>query len=79
VSDWYRPDAYAKTPANALDPQGPESSFDPQEPSSPKRVTRGGSFLCSDNYCLGYRPSARMKSSPDTGLFHTGFRCALSP
>lgn len=79
VSDWYRPDAYAQTPANALDPQGPESSYDPQEPSAPKRVTRGGSFLCSDNYCLGYRPSARMKSSPDTGLFHTGFRCAQSP
>jgi sulfatase modifying factor 1 len=79
VADWYRPDTYAKRPAGALDPRGPSSSLDPSEPESPKRVTRGGSFLCSDTYCIGYRPSARMKSSPDTGLFHTGFRCALSP
>ena len=35
---------------------------------------RGGSFLCNDAYCSGYRLSARMKSSPDTGLQHTGFR-----
>jgi formylglycine-generating enzyme required for sulfatase activity len=79
TADWYRPDAYSRTPADALDPKGPADSFDPQEPGVAKRVTRGGSFLCSDNYCIGYRPSARMKSSPDTGLFHTGFRCALDP
>lgn len=42
----------------------------------PKRVMRGGSFLCSDVYCLGYLPGTRMKSSPDTSLCHTGFRCA---
>ena len=35
---------------------------------------RGGSYLCSDLYCMGYRPSARMKASPDTGLSHSGFR-----
>ena len=40
-----------------------------------KRVMRGGSYLCSDLCCTGYRPSARMKSSPGTGLSHTGFRC----
>ncbi len=79
VSDWYRPDTYAKTSSDALDPQGPEVSFDPQEPNAPKRVTRGGSFLCSDNYCIGYRPSARMKTSPDTSLQHTGFRCVVTP
>jgi len=79
TADWYRPDTYVKTPDAALDPKGPPSSLDPQEPEAPKRVTRGGSFLCSDNYCIGYRPSARMKSSPDTGLFHTGFRCAMTP
>jgi formylglycine-generating enzyme required for sulfatase activity len=39
---------------------------------------RGGSFLCSDEYCLGYLPGTRMKSSPDTSLCHTGFRCALT-
>ena len=80
VGDWYRPDTYAKRASKlVVDPTGPDSSFDPQEPSAPKRVNRGGSFLCSDNYCIGYRPSARMKSSPDTGLFHTGFRCVVTP
>lgn len=79
VSDWYRADTYSKRSAVTLDPFGPDSSYDPQEPHAPKRVNRGGSFLCSDNYCLGYRPSARMKSSPDTGLFHTGFRCVMTP
>ena len=48
---------------------------DPQEPNLQKRVMRGGSYLCNEAYCSGYRPSARMKSSPDTGLSHTGFRC----
>jgi formylglycine-generating enzyme len=79
VSDWYRPDTYAQRRGVTVDPAGPASSFDPQEPYAPKRVNRGGSFLCSDNYCIGYRPSARMKSSPDTGLFHTGFRCVATP
>lgn len=73
--DWYRPDYYSESPPD--NPPGPDTSYDPDEPMTPKRVMRGGSFLCSDNYCRGYRPSARMKSSPDTGLFHTGFRCVV--
>lgn len=77
VADWYRPDYYAKSPA--ANPTGPSSSFDPEEPGMPKRVLRGGSFLCSDEYCIGYQPGIRSKSSPDTGLQHTGFRCAKSP
>ncbi len=40
-----------------------------------RKVIRGGSFLCNESYCSGYRVSARMSSSPDTGLEHTGFRC----
>ena len=77
VNDWYRSDSYINDATNniTLDPQGPASSYDPQEPYIAKRVTRGGSFLCSDQYCSGYRPSARMKTSPDTSLIHTGFRC----
>jgi len=74
-ADWYRSDAYALREDGARDPQGPADSFDPQEPWAAKRVTRGGSFLCSDVYCIGYRPSARMKTTPDTSLQHTGFRC----
>jgi len=40
-----------------------------------QKVVRGGSFLCSESYCTGYRISARMSSTPDSGLEHTGFRC----
>lgn len=78
--DWYRPDTYAETAKTvvALNPQGPASSFDPDEPYMPKRIQRGGSFLCSDHFCTSYRPSARMKTSPDTGMSHTGFRCVRS-
>jgi len=72
--DWYRPDAYDATRV-VTDPHGPASGFDPREPDVPKRVMRGGSFLCSDVYCRGYLPGTRMKSSPDTSLCHTGFRC----
>jgi formylglycine-generating enzyme len=74
--DWYLPDYYAKSATR--NPQGPDTSFDPNEPGVPKRVQRGGSYLCSDLYCMGYRPSARMKASPDTGLSHSGFRCVRS-
>jgi len=60
-------------------PRGPEQSFDPDEPYATKRVTRGGSFLCNDGYCRGYRPAARMKTTADTSLQHTGFRCVVTP
>lgn len=71
--DWYRPDYYEF--ASQRNPFGPSSSFDPQEPTIPKRVQRGGSFMCSDTYCIGYRVSARMKGEPKNGTFHCGFRC----
>ncbi|MCY4298737.1 MAG: formylglycine-generating enzyme family protein [Flavobacteriaceae bacterium] len=73
--DWYAYDYYSKlSKQNAVNPQGPEISYDPTMPYVQQRVLRGGSFLCNDTYCSGYRVSARMKSSPDTGLQHTGFR-----
>jgi len=59
----------------ANNPKGPSKSYDPDEPLVPKRVMRGGSFLCSDAYCSGYRVSARMKTSADSGMEHLGFRC----
>ncbi len=65
--------------ADCTNPQGPAASFDPQEPFAIKRVQRGGSFLCHPSYCKGYRIKARMKTSPDTSLNHTGFRCVMSP
>ncbi|MGB1242823.1 MAG: formylglycine-generating enzyme family protein [Chitinophagales bacterium] len=74
--DWYHADYYACKVENELidNPQGPNLSFDPFIPNSSQKVIRGGSFLCNDSYCSGYRVAARMKSSPDTGLEHTGFR-----
>ena len=76
--DRYRPDAYGDGSKVAQNPQGPATSHDPDEPGIEKRVMRGGSFLCSDAYCLGYQPGTRMKSSPDTSFCHTGFRCVRS-
>ncbi|MFT7588820.1 MAG: sulfatase modifying factor 1 [Limisphaerales bacterium] len=75
-SDWYNSIYYNNSELD--NPQGPDSSFDPAEPNVPKKVMRGGSFLCSESYCAGYRVTARMKSSRDSGHLHTGFRCARS-
>jgi formylglycine-generating enzyme required for sulfatase activity len=80
-SDWYRPDAYRLVPPGVVtaNPTGPDAAFDPAEPYQPRRVTRGGSFLCSPNYCSNYRPSARRGTAPDSGMSHLGFRCVLTP
>lgn len=72
-ADWYRPDTYLQSPRR--NPQGPDDSYDPNEPGMPKKVQRGGSFMCSEEYCTGYRVSARMKGDLESGAFHCGFRC----
>ena len=41
-----------------------------------RRVIKGGSFLCADNYCHRFRPSALMGQTLDTATCHMGFRCA---
>ena len=75
-SDWYDANYYQSFGNSvSLNPKGPAKSNDPMDPYTPKRSLRGGSFLCNDSYCSGYRVARRMKSSPDTGLEHTGFRC----
>lgn len=83
VSDWYRQDYFAmqaKTHGdNVIDnPQGPNDSFDSADFSAPvnapKRVIRGGSFLCNENYCRSYRPSARRGTDPFSPMSHIGFR-----
>ena len=77
VADWYHANYYQSLIAHeTVNPQGPKVSFDPDEPHMPKRVLRGGSYLCNESYCSGYRVAARMKSSPDTSMEHIGFRCA---
>ena len=77
-NDWYDYNYYKINKSLSINPKGPNQSFDPQEPYSKKRVLRGGSFLCNSSYCSGYRVTARMKSSPDSGMSHTGFRCACN-
>ena len=78
VSDWYRPITTRRSPLPAgvaRNPQGPSDSFDPSEPGTKKRVHKGGSFLCTDQYCTRYMPGGRGKGEPDTGTNHLGFRC----
>jgi formylglycine-generating enzyme required for sulfatase activity len=80
-SDWYRPDYYAQLAAAgvvARNPQGPDSSFDPAEPAQQKRVMRGGSFLCTDQYCTAYMVGTRGKGEISSGANHLGFRCVRS-
>lgn len=77
TTDYYNTNYYgelAKQPLN-VNPKGPDKPFDPREPYAEKRVTRGGSFLCADNYCVNYRPSARQGTAFDSGMSHIGFRC----
>jgi len=74
-ADWYRADAYQKSPKLSENPQGPKDYWDPNEPRVPKRVIRGGSFLCHVTYCESYRTAARRGTAIDTGASHIGFRC----
>ena len=80
VSDWYRADAFTleSQGPEPTDPRGPRESYDPDDPgvpeNAPKRVIRGGSFLCSREYCVSYRPSARRGADPYTSMSHIGFR-----
>ncbi len=72
-SDFYRADYYAKSPQ--ANPKGPADSFDPDEPGLVKRVQRGGSFLCSDQYCIRYKPGSRGKGEVNSASNNLGFRC----
>lgn len=77
-SDWYRPDYFALLAASgsvARNPKGPDTPFDPSEPAEKKRVHRGGSFLCTDQYCTRYMVGTRGKGEVNTGTNHLGFRC----
>lgn len=83
VADWYRSDYFeieARQSAGRLivNPQGPADSFDNADDGAPvdapKRVIRGGSFLCSEQYCQSYRPSARRGADPYSPMSHVGFR-----
>jgi formylglycine-generating enzyme required for sulfatase activity len=83
TDDWWTdrhrtdPDAPCCVPG---DPRGGdrEASHDPAQPQFriPRKVVKGGSYLCADTYCLRYRPAARRPQMIDTGMSHIGFRCA---
>jgi formylglycine-generating enzyme len=78
TTDWYRPDYYQQLASGgqvARNPQGPASPYDPSEPDQPKKVHRGGSFLCTDQYCSRYIVGTRGKGEVTTGTNHLGFRC----
>jgi sulfatase modifying factor 1 len=81
TSDWYRPDYYyqlADAGGVARNPKGPDTPFDPGEPNDRKKVHRGGSFLCTDQYCSRYMVGTRGKGEISTGTSHLGFRCVSS-
>ena len=84
TTDWFVPKHTAADPAKpsccaVTDPRGPalEASFDPLQPRVriPRRVVKGGSFLCAPNYCRRYRPAARHAQMVESGMSHIGFRC----
>ena len=80
TSDWFQPHKQAMGPCCAtVNPQGGEreKSYDPRLKGIyiPRKVMKGGSYLCSPNYCQRYRPAARMAQPIDTSICHLGFRC----
>lgn len=82
VSDWYRPDTYARQKMAGepvRNPTGPDRPFDPQEPNERKRVQRGGSFLCTAQYCTRYMVGTRGRGEEKTAANHLGFRCVKAP
>ncbi len=80
--DWYQEHARIDSPCCTIDnPRGGrrEASFDPRQPQIeiPRKVMKGGSYLCAPNYCRRYRPAARMAQPVDTSTCHLGFRCII--
>jgi sulfatase modifying factor 1 len=66
-ADWYDAGAYTFRKAVADNPTGPAEGKE--------RVIRGGSWMCSENFCSNYRVAARSHATPDSGLNNLGFRC----
>ena len=81
TSDFYRSHASVRKACCTLDdPRGgtADESHDPDAASRiPRRVTKGGSYLCAPSYCQRYRPAARMAQPVDTSTCHLGFRCVV--
>lgn len=81
VHDWYSVDYYkslAESGKTARNPQGPDAYYDPNDTAEIKRVHRGGSFLCTDQYCTRYMVGTRGKGEIRSAANHVGFRCVKS-
>jgi formylglycine-generating enzyme required for sulfatase activity len=84
TTDWYQ-DRHQDEPTSPccapVNPRGgtKEQSYDPLqlEMRIPRKVLKGGSYLCAPNYCLRYRPAARHPETVDTSTGHIGFRCIV--
>jgi formylglycine-generating enzyme required for sulfatase activity len=76
TADWYHPETYSVDARSGVvrNPVGPAAGVG----GAATRVIRGGSYLCSDSYCRGYRVSARGNGAPDTGTSHIGFRMVVT-
>jgi sulfatase modifying factor 1 len=87
TADWYGPYARDAGKVHAccapLNPGGgrESASYDPCLPEIriPRKVLKGGSHLCSLDYCQRYRPAARFPEPVDTSTSHVGFRCIARP
>jgi formylglycine-generating enzyme len=82
TTDWYQEHGkITQSCCGAINPRGAEQekSYDPNTPAVkiPRKVMKGGSFLCAPNYCRRYRPAARMAQPIDTSTCHLGFRCIV--
>jgi formylglycine-generating enzyme required for sulfatase activity len=86
TTDWYARSQGSPAGEACCVPMNPiggrrEESYDPAQPQFPipRKVIKGGSYLCADSYCLRYRPAARRPQMIDTGMSHIGLRCVLRP
>ena len=82
TGDFYQDHGKIKRACCTLDnPRGCDmaASIDARTPQIriPRRVIKGGSYLCAPNYCRRYRPAARMAQPIDTSTCHVGFRCVV--
>ena len=78
TNDWYSAKYYYELEQSgsvAINPQGPTEGFEVHNNFIKNKSIKGGSFLCHDDWCSGYRNARRMRTTPDTSMEHVGFRC----